>query len=72
MPGLAGVDDRGFIEAMQQINEAIQNPVFFLSFLGALAQTAAAAEITRTDVADRRTFCAGWWRRSRCPSSACW
>ena len=35
MPGLARTDDRTFVEAMQQINVAIVNPVFLLSFLGA-------------------------------------
>jgi uncharacterized membrane protein len=35
MPGLAQVDDRTFVHAMQQINEVTENPVFFLSFLGA-------------------------------------
>ena len=36
MPGLARADDRTFVETMQQINRAILNPVFALSFLGAL------------------------------------
>jgi uncharacterized membrane protein len=35
MPGLGEVDDRTFVESTQQINEATENPVFFLSFLGA-------------------------------------
>jgi uncharacterized membrane protein len=35
MPGLAQVDDRTFVHATQQINEVTENPVFFLSFLGA-------------------------------------
>ena len=35
MPGLARADDRTFVDAMQQINIAIVNPVFMLSFLGA-------------------------------------
>jgi uncharacterized membrane protein len=35
MPGLADTDDRTFVEAMQRINDAVENPVFFLSFLGA-------------------------------------
>ena len=37
MPGLGRVDDRTFVHAMQQINVAIVNPVFMLSFLGAPA-----------------------------------
>jgi uncharacterized membrane protein len=35
MPGLGQADDRTVVDAMQQINEAIQNPAFFLTFLGA-------------------------------------
>jgi len=35
MPGLANADDRTLIDAMQQINESIENPVFFLTYLGA-------------------------------------
>jgi uncharacterized membrane protein len=35
MPGLGRADDRTVVDAMQQIDEAIQNPVFFLTFLGA-------------------------------------
>ncbi|MEU1040514.1 DUF1772 domain-containing protein [Streptomyces sp. NPDC005551] len=43
MPALARSDDRVFIEVMQNINEVIQNPVFFLSFLGAPLLTAVSA-----------------------------
>lgn len=43
MPGLARSDDRVYVSVMRDINEVIQNPVFFLSFLGAPALTAAAA-----------------------------
>ena len=35
MPGLARVDDRTFVHAMQQMNIAIVNPVFMATFLGA-------------------------------------
>ena len=35
MPGLGEADDRTLVDGMQQINEAIENPVFFVSFLGA-------------------------------------
>jgi uncharacterized membrane protein len=35
MPGLGRTDDRTFVDAMQQIDKAIENPVFFLIFLGA-------------------------------------
>jgi len=40
MPGLARADDRTLVITMQRINEAIQNPLFGLLFLGALAFTA--------------------------------
>jgi uncharacterized membrane protein len=43
MPGLSRTDDRTFISAMQQINVAIINPWFFISFFGALVLTALAA-----------------------------
>lgn len=36
MLGLGASGDRTFIEAMQNINTKIENPVFFLSFFGAL------------------------------------
>lgn len=36
MPALARVDDRGYVTAMQRINESILNPVFLTTFLGAL------------------------------------
>lgn len=35
MPGLARVDDRTFVETMQQVNLAIVNPVFLATFVGA-------------------------------------
>jgi uncharacterized membrane protein len=35
MPGLARVDDRTFVTAFNQMNKAIVNPVFMLTFLGA-------------------------------------
>ena len=40
MPGLARADDRTLVITMQRINEAIQNPLFGLLFVGALAFTA--------------------------------
>ncbi|MEV0905984.1 anthrone oxygenase family protein [Streptomyces hokutonensis] len=43
MPGLARSDDRVFVEVMRNINDVIQNPVFFLSFLGAPALSAVSA-----------------------------
>ncbi|MFC8434704.1 DUF1772 domain-containing protein [Streptomyces sp. NPDC057253] len=43
MPALSRSDDRVYVQVMRDINEVIQNPVFFLSFLGAPALTAVAA-----------------------------
>lgn len=34
VPGLARVSDSTYLEAMQHINRAILNPVFFMSFIG--------------------------------------
>jgi len=34
VPGLARVSDSTYLETMQQINRAILNPVFFMSFIG--------------------------------------
>ncbi|KRF16953.1 anthrone oxygenase family protein [Nocardioides sp. Soil796] len=36
MPGLAHTDDRTFVDAMQQLNVAILNPVFLLLFMAPL------------------------------------
>jgi uncharacterized membrane protein len=36
MPALKRLDDFQFISAMQSINRAIQNPIFFISFFGVL------------------------------------
>ncbi|MEU0940685.1 anthrone oxygenase family protein [Embleya sp. NPDC005971] len=35
MPGLGHVDDRTFIDVLQQVNKRIENPVFFACFFGA-------------------------------------
>ncbi|MFE5819376.1 DUF1772 domain-containing protein [Streptomyces sp. NPDC056479] len=43
MPALARSDDRVYVEVMRDINDVIQNPVFLLSFLGALVLTAVSA-----------------------------
>ena len=43
MPALSRSDDRVYVQVMRDINEVIQNPVFFLSFLGAPLLTAVAA-----------------------------
>lgn len=47
MPGLSTGDDRTLILAMQQINVAIQNPLFFAAFFGSAALPAAAAVMLR-------------------------
>ncbi|MFE5895119.1 anthrone oxygenase family protein [Streptomyces sp. NPDC002285] len=43
MPGLARSDDRVYVEVMRDINDAFENPVFFLSFFGALVLTGVSA-----------------------------
>ncbi|MFJ8791197.1 DUF1772 domain-containing protein [Streptomyces sp. NPDC102462] len=43
MPALRRSGDRVFVEVMRNINDVIQNPVFFLSFMGALVLTAVSA-----------------------------
>ncbi|MFF8864679.1 DUF1772 domain-containing protein [Streptomyces sp. NPDC015139] len=43
MPALARADDRTYVAVMRDINDVIQNPVFFLSFMGALVLTAVSA-----------------------------
>lgn len=43
MPALSRSDDRVYVQVMRDINDVIQNPVFFLTFLGAPALTAVAA-----------------------------
>jgi uncharacterized membrane protein len=45
MPGLARVDDRTFVSAMQEMNVAIVNPVFLATFLGAPLLAGAAAVV---------------------------
>jgi uncharacterized membrane protein len=47
MPGLGRADDRTLVDAMQQINKAIENPVFFATFLGAPVLVAWALVIER-------------------------
>ena len=36
IPGLKSLPDAEYIVTMQSINKAIQNPVFFISFMGTL------------------------------------
>src|SRR3954467_5435690 len=45
MPGLARVDDRTFVSAMQQMNVAIVTPLFIATFLGAPLLAGAAAVV---------------------------
>lgn len=47
MPGLARADDRTFVTAMRGINRAIENPVFAVTYAGALLAPAAAAVMQR-------------------------
>lgn len=54
MPALGRSDDRTFIEVMRNINDVIENPVFFTGFLGALILTAAAAWQQRRSPGPRR------------------
>jgi uncharacterized membrane protein len=39
MPGLARGDDATYVKAMNQINTSIQNPLFFMAFLGSAGFT---------------------------------
>jgi len=43
MPALARSNDRVYVEVMQNIDDVIQNPVFLLTFMGALLLTAVSA-----------------------------
>lgn len=53
MPGLAGLDDRAFVTAFQELSAAIANPLFIgVEFTGALIFTAAAVALHLR--ADRR------------------
>ncbi|MBC9718202.1 DUF1772 domain-containing protein [Streptomyces sp. TRM66268-LWL] len=49
MGALGRADDRTFISVMQDINEVIQNPAFFLALFGALVLPAVAAWRVRGD-----------------------
>ncbi|MFJ2773270.1 DUF1772 domain-containing protein [Streptomyces sp. NPDC087300] len=54
MPALARSGDRVYIEVMQNINDVIENPVFFAGFFGAFILTAVAArQLRRTSLR--------WW-----------
>ncbi|WP_093873555.1 DUF1772 domain-containing protein [Streptomyces sp. TLI_105] len=58
MPALARSDDRVYVEVMRNINDVIQNPVFFLPFFGAPVLTAVAAWQHRADRARAWTLAA--------------
>ncbi|MEV6108184.1 anthrone oxygenase family protein [Streptomyces sp. NPDC051940] len=47
MPGLAQADDRTFVVAMQEINQAIQNGWFMIIFAGSLLALVSAAVLHR-------------------------
>lgn len=59
MLGLGASGDRTFIEAMQNINKKIENPVFFLAFFGALILAAWALRSFRHDHRLRLWIAAG-------------
>jgi uncharacterized membrane protein len=57
MPALTAADDRTLVDAMQQMIDKIENPAFFLVFLGAPTLAAVAlAQARRSDPPDA----AGW------------
>ncbi len=50
MPGLRGLDDAAFVDAMNRINVSIVNPLFLLVFFAAPALAVAAAALVRSPV----------------------
>lgn len=58
MPALARSDDRTYVEVMRNINTVIQNPVFFLSFMGALVLTGVSAWWSRGSASARWVWAA--------------
>lgn len=46
MHGLARVDDRTFVAAFQSIDRAVMNPVFLLTYMGALVLPVVSAALT--------------------------
>jgi uncharacterized membrane protein len=53
MPALAAADDRTLVDAMQQMIDKIENPAFFLTFLGAPALAAVALAQARSSGATK-------------------
>jgi uncharacterized membrane protein len=47
MPGLGGLDDLAFVDAAQQLDDAIRNPLFFGTFLLALVLPGVAVYLER-------------------------
>lgn len=57
-PGLQRLPDAGYISAMQAINKAILNPVFFLTFMGTLVLLPLAAWLNYDGLSKRFLFLA--------------
>jgi uncharacterized membrane protein len=57
MPALTAADDRTLVDAMQQMIDKIENPAFFLAFLGAPALSAVALVQARSS---GQAKIAGW------------
>jgi uncharacterized membrane protein len=57
MPALTAADDRTLVDAMQQMIDKIENPAFFLAFLGAPALATVALVQARSSGASKT---AGW------------
>ena len=55
-PGLKALPDREYIGAMQAINIAIQNPVFFVCFIGTLVLSPLATYLSYDAVAKTRFY----------------
>lgn len=49
MMGMAQASPAAYVETMQEINRAVQNPVFFLLFFGMIPVALAAVAFTRAD-----------------------
>lgn len=57
VPGLADVSDNTYVTSMQSINRAILNPLFLVTFLGALLLLVAATVVSFLAGSTGR----GWW-----------
>ena len=55
-PGLSTLPDAGYIEAMRSINRAIQNPLFFTVFFGALILLPVSAYLSYSSVSPLRCW----------------